>query len=201
MKKQGCVYPLLRACLLLLGTGLLSGCLSNWLTGAKLVYDRHNVYKKLSDFQLNAQASHALFHDQLFKRRDCSIDLAVFNGDILLAGHVATRTLQKQARQRVEELTGYRRLFMQIKVSDQPNNNVEDSWITAKIRSRIFADSEIDPNAFKVITADGIVYLMGDVRPQQAAKVIAIARSSERVFRVVKLLKYYNLSSSATSDD
>ncbi|MBA3536734.1 MAG: BON domain-containing protein [Tatlockia sp.] len=204
MNKQGCLVrfqlktkrfprpPVF--CILLLGCLLLTGCVSNLITGATLIYDRHNVYKKLSDVQLAAKASHALFHDHVFKRNDCSVDLAVFNGDILLAGHVPTTELRQEAKQRILALNGYRRLFNQIDLSGQSANTVEDSWITAKIRSRIFADSEIDPHVFKVITSDRIVYLMGDVRPQQAAKVVDIARNTENVARVVKLFKYYNLS-------
>lgn len=194
MNKQGCFAAFHLKTILLLGSLLLTGCLSNVITGANLIYDRHNVYKKLSDFQLAAKSSQALFQDYVFKCEECSVDLAVFNGDILLAGHVPTAKLRQEAQQRIIALGGYRRLFNQIDLSSQPANNVEDSWITTKIRSRIFADSEIDPHVFKVITSDRRVYLMGDVRPEQAAKVIAIARNTENVERVVKLFKYYNLS-------
>ncbi|ARG98774.1 BON domain-containing protein [Legionella micdadei] len=194
MKKQG------RFITLLVGIMLLEGCYSELWTGAKLVYDRHNVYKKIDDYQLGAKAGHALFDDQLFKQKGCSIDLAVFNGDILLAGHVPTAGLRNEAVRRVSSLTGYRRVINQLDVSKQPNSVLEDSWITAKIRSQIFADAEIDPHAFKVITSDYIVYLMGDVRPQQAERVINIAKNTQGVERVVKLFKYYNLSKQAIAD-
>ncbi|MBA2657280.1 MAG: BON domain-containing protein [Tatlockia sp.] len=186
--------------LLVLSCGLLTGCISNLLTGANLIYDRHNVYKKISDFQLAANASRALYHDKVFKDPNCSIDLAVFNGDILLAGHLPTHELRQEANKRILALPGFRRLFNQLELASKPANTVEDSWITAKIRSGIIADSDIDPHAFKVTTVDRIVYLMGDVRPQQAAKVIELARKSEGVERVVKLFKYYNLSSKASAD-
>ena len=47
---------------------------------------------------------------------------------------------------------------------------------------------------FKVVTSERIVYLMGDVIPAEAARVIYFARTCEGVKRVVKLFKYYNLS-------
>lgn len=194
MSKQG------RLIILLVGIIMLAGCFSELWTGATLVYDRHHVYKKMDDYRLGAEAGHALFDDQLFKQKGCSIDLAVFNGDILLAGHVPTAKLRQEAVRRVSALSGYRRIINQLDVSAQPNSTLEDSWITAKIRSYIFADAEIDPHAFKVITSDRIVYLMGDVRPQQAERVINIAKSTEGVERVVKLLKYYNLSKQASAD-
>lgn len=202
MNKQGCLYSKLLSifCILLVSLSLLTGCLSNAWTGATLIYDRHNLYKKLGDYQLAALASHAMFHDFVFKRKDCLVDLAVFNGDILLAGHVPSRELRQVAQQRLAELKGYRRIYIQLDISSQPPDNLTDSWITTKIRTLIFADSEINPQAFKVITSDQVVYLMGDVRPQQASKVIAIARKTNGVQRVVKIFNYYNLSKKAAED-
>ena len=75
---------------------------------------------------------------------------------------------------------------------------MKDSLITAKIRSQIVADSEINPRAFKVVTSDGVVYLMGDVIPTQADWVVEIARNTAGVLTVVKLFKYYQLSDNAT---
>ncbi len=189
MHKQGCL-----ALLLMLSSAWLTGCITNVWTGASLVYDRHNVYKKLSDYQLAANASRALYKDQMFKRSDCSIDLAISNGDILLAGRVPTDILREEAFKRVTELSGVRRLFNQLAISRTTGDTLQDDWITAKIRSQIFADASIDPHDFKVVTSEQIVYLMGDVIPEQAARVIHFARSCAGVKRVVKLFKYYNLS-------
>jgi osmotically-inducible protein OsmY len=193
MKKQGCWVLLIASC-------LLTGCFTPLWTGASLLYDRHHVYKKLGDYQLAAKAGHALYQDDAFRQKGSSIDLVVFNGDILLVGHVPTLELRYLAAQRISDLTGYRRLINQVHVKDQPNHGVEDGWITAKIRGRMFADAEIDLHSFKIITSDCIVYLMGDVRPKQAIRVVSIASSTSGVKQVVKLFKYYNLSQKALAD-
>ena len=130
----------------------------------------------------------------MFKREDCDIDLAIINGDILMAGSVPTIELRQEAFDRITALQGYRRIFNQLSTTQRNNNTIEDNWITAKIRSQIFTDSDINPHDFKVVTSDQIVYLMGDVIPEEAARVIHIARSCAGVKRVVKLFKYYNLS-------
>ena len=189
MLKQGGL-----ALMLMMGFACLTGCITDVWTGATLVYDRHNVYKKFSDFQLGANGSHALYRDNTFKRDDCSIDLAVINGDMLLAGHVPTEELRQEAYKRLTALGGYRRIFNQLAISKTSSNMLQDDWITSKIRSSIFANSSIDPHEFKVVTSEQIVYLMGDVAPEQAKIVISIARSCVGVKRVVKLFKYYNLS-------
>lgn len=170
------------------------GCISNVWTGATLVYDRHNIYKKIDDFQLAANTSRALYEDQVFKCVECSIDVATFNGDILFAGSVPTDKLRQEAQTRITALRGYRRIFNQLAIHPFTNTTLQDDWITAKIRSQIFADAAINPHDFKVVTSDRIVYLMGDVIPLEATRVINIARACAGVKRVVKLFKYYNLS-------
>jgi osmotically-inducible protein OsmY len=193
MRKQGWL-------ILVLGIGgivLLSGCVSNVWTGAMLIYDRHHVYKKFNDYELFGRIHQRLYEGTLFNQKGCSLDVAVFNGDLLLAGHVPSIALRKEAARRVQKL-GYRRFFNQLDVGRPRENAALDSWITTKIRSRIFADSLIDPNIFKVVTADRIVYLMGDVPVEQAKRVIKIARTTEGVIRVVTLLQYYILMPKAT---
>lgn len=185
MKKQGRFLIILIFCW---GT---TGCMTGIWTGAQLVYDRHNIYKKLSDFNLVATANRSLYQDKAFKCPACSIDVAAFKGDLLLAGHVPTEELRHEAQFRVEKKQGYRRLFNELTVSSNPPNTIQDSWITTKIRSQIIADDEINPDAFKIVTADTTVYIMGDVKPEQAKKVIKIARYTSGVKKVVKIMKYF----------
>lgn len=177
--------------LIILLVGCLSGCLGTIWTGASLVYDRHNVYKKLNDYHLLAEVSNALYIDKAFKCEGCVIDVVAFNGDVLLAGHLPSQELLDELKRRLTAVEGFRRLYNEIIVRQIPSNTVQDSWITAKIRSQIFADDSIDPKAFKVVTTDRVVYLMGDVRKDQAEKVIKIARFTSGVERVVKILKYF----------
>ncbi|MDF1678496.1 MAG: BON domain-containing protein [Legionellaceae bacterium] len=181
---------------LMLLSMFLSGCadVSGVWTGVMLVYDRHNVYKKIDDYQIGARANRLLFADERLRCEGCAIDLAVFHRDVLLTGHVPTRALREEANARLAHLGGGRKKYNQLAVSAKSDRTLQDSWITAKIRSQVVADAEIDPRQFKVVTADGIVYLMGDMLPGQAARVIQIARQTEGVIRVVRLFNYYRLS-------
>lgn len=186
MFKQGCFLLLLSFMIT-----CLSGCLGAVWTGATLAYDRHNVYKKLDDYNLIIALNDALAANGTFKNSETVLDIAVFNKDILIAGHVPSQEFYDELLQRLGKIKGYRRLFNQVTVNQRPSSSIQDSWITTKIRSQIFADASIDPNAFKVVTSDHIVYLMGDVKAEQAEKVIKIARFTDGVERVIKLMKYY----------
>ncbi len=174
----------------------LSGCLGSLWTGASLVYDRHNVYKTINDYHLLVDVTNALYVDKKFKDPGCSLDITVFNGDVLVAGHLRDQEYLDEARNRLKTVTGYRRFFTEIGIANAPMNSVQDSWITTKIRTQIFADDTINPKAFKVVTSDRVVYLMGDVRKEEAKKVIYISRNVSGVERVVTLFKYFTYESS-----
>jgi osmotically-inducible protein OsmY len=176
---------------------LLSGCLGGVWTGANLIYDRHNVYHEWNDYDLNAIIRRTLYKDNYFHCAECHLDIAVLNGDVLLAGHVETEEMRQEAYKRVKAIGDYRRLFEKISIEPIRTDVLKDSWITAKIRSEMIADSAINPRAFKVVTSDQTVYLMGDVMPDQAEWVVSIARDTTGVKRVVKLMKYYHLNNQA----
>lgn len=172
----------------------LSACITDVWTGATFIYDRHTNYRKFGDFELGADIRRELYKDRVFKRADISIDLGVMNGDVLLAGHVPTQELRQEAFRRVSAVRGSRRIFNQIAVGHFPNTTIQDNWISTKINSQIIAQSSINPHDFRVLTSSEVVYLMGDVIPAEADRVIDIARECAGVKRVVKLFKYYHLN-------
>lgn len=171
----------------------LCGCITEVWTGASLLYDRHHVYKKMGDYSLSARTNHLLFSDNVFKCRGCVIDVATFNDDVLLAGHVPTERLHAILAQRLVHLSDYRHLYNEVVVAKLSSQSIKDTWITTKIRSHLLADSRIDPNAFKVITTDGVVYLMGEVMANQARRVVYIAQNTAGVKKVVKLMHYFTI--------
>lgn len=171
--------------------GCLTGCVGAVWTSANLVYDRHNVYKKLDDYHLLVELNDALADKRTFKNTACALDFAVFNKDILIAGHVPDQEYYDELLSRLSRLKGYRHLYNRVRIEPIGSNSAQDTWITTKIRSKIFADDSIDPNAFKVVTSDFVVYLMGDVRPEEAKKVVDIARNTSGVSKVVKLMNYF----------
>jgi osmotically-inducible protein OsmY len=175
----------------------LSACISDLWTGANVIYDRHRWYKKLGDLQLVTKVKQALYVDNRLKCRGCSIETAVFKRDVLLVGYVPTQSLRELVDKRMQNVTGKRHYYNELALTSEIESSdaILDSWITAKIRSEILSDSNIDPSQFKIITSNRVVYLMGDVIPEQADKVVMFAREWSEVKRVVKLFQYYQLTS------
>lgn len=172
------------------GVFLLSGCITNVLTGATLLYDRHSIYNQLTDYELSAKLQRELYIDRTFSPSicpPCSVEIAVLNADVLLVGHVPTKEMRQLAFERAKLVPGYRSLYNQITISQESSNSIVDSWITSNIRSQVFADSSIDPKVFKIVTVDGVVYIMGDILEEQADRLVELVRNTAQVKRVVKL--------------
>jgi len=183
--------------LLFILIGMQSACVSNLWTGASIAYDRHSWYKTLGDYELTNQVERALYQDNALKEPDCHVELAVFNRDILLAGTVDSMPKRALAEARARQAAGsHATIYNQLSVNTHHDSaQFTDSWITTKIRSGIFADASIPPKVFKIVTVDGTVFIMGHVKTAHAEKVVDIARDTEGVKKIVKLMKYYQLAS------
>ena len=175
---------------------LLSGCLGGVWTGASLFYDRHRVFKKTTDIALAAKVGHVIKLEPLLNcPSNRCFEIATFHGDILLLGDVQTQEQKDKATQVVIALGGYRHLYNYIQINPQATyeTNINDHLVTTRIRSQVVSNSEIDPQPFKVITHDQIVYLMGDVLDTQEELIIDVAKDTEGVRKVVNLLQSYSL--------
>lgn len=114
-----------------------------------------------------------------------------FNGIVLLAGQVKSEELRQMAADAVSKLN-VRRVHNEITVAGASSMvaRSNDAWITSKLKSKILVDGDIDGSNIKVVTENGVVYLMGVVSKQEAEKVTEIARTTSGVQKVVRIFEY-----------
>ncbi len=114
-----------------------------------------------------------------------------FNGTVLLAGQVGSEELRQAAAQAVSKLN-VRRVHNEITVSGDTSMvaRSNDTWITSKIKSKVLVNGDIDGSTIKVVTENGVVYLMGLVSKQEAEAITEIARTTAGVQKVVRIFEY-----------
>lgn len=114
-----------------------------------------------------------------------------FNGTVLLAGQVGSEELRQAAAQAVSKLN-VRRVHNEITVSGDTSMvaRSNDTWITSKIKSKVLVNGDIDGSSIKVVTENGVVYLMGLVSKQEAEAITEIARTTAGVQKVVRIFEY-----------
>jgi osmotically-inducible protein OsmY len=60
------------------------------------------------------------------------------------------------------------------------------------VKARMVSNGKFSPTHVKVLTEQGVVYLMGLVTPAQGDAAAEIARTTSGVNRVVKVFEYVN---------
>lgn len=177
-------------------TLLLTGCIPAALVvgataGGAVVYDKRSMKTMLQD-QESAQRAMNRISAVRSLRKDTHIVVATFNHVMLLAGQTTTQDQRDEAYQTVSSIPDVSRVFNEI-VIQKPTSfwrRSKDSWITAKVKAALLAKKGLHSTEMKVVTENGVVYLMGIVSHKQADTASDVARRVSDVRKVVKVFEY-----------
>ncbi len=115
-----------------------------------------------------------------------------FNGIVLLAGQTPRADLKALAEQAAGTVQRVKKVNNELQVmppsSILARNN--DVWLTTKIKSQMLTDNTIPGSRIKVVTENGIVYLLGLVTQQEANNATSLVQSVSGVQKIVKLFEY-----------
>ena len=128
--------------------------------------------------------------DEGFKNAHFSV--TSYNGYVLIAGQVAKDELKQKASEVMREIRGVRRIYNELSVAGNTNamTRSSDTWLTTKVKSALLASSEIEGNRVKVVTENGVVYLMGLVSRAEAERIADSARGAYGAQKVVQLFEF-----------
>ncbi len=121
-----------------------------------------------------------------------NISVTSFNGIVLLSGQVPTQELRQQAGSVVQKVRGVRRVHNELQIAGVTSGIIRsnDLWLTAKVKTNMIARKSVDANRIKVVTENGVVYLMGLVTSAEAKAAVDVARNVAGVQRIVKIFEY-----------
>ena len=114
-----------------------------------------------------------------------------YNGYVLLAGQVESEALKAQATEVVRKIRNVRRIYNELEVASPSSGmtRTSDTWITAKVKSYLLGKSGIEGGRVKVVTENGVVYLMGLATHAEADRVSDTASAISGVQRVVRIFE------------
>ena len=121
-----------------------------------------------------------------------NINIASFNGIVLLTGQVNSESLRQKAAEAVNLVGNIRRLHNEIAVSGTTSlvARSNDSWITSKVKTKMLFKRDLESGRIKVVTENGVVYLMGLVTREEADRAAEAARTTAGVQKVVRIFEY-----------
>ena len=114
-----------------------------------------------------------------------------YNGYVLLAGQVNSETLKAMATDVVRDIRGVRRIYNELEIAAPSSlmTRTSDTWITAKVKSWLLGASDIEGTRVKVLTEDGVVYLLGLATKDEIERISDSAAGISGVQRVVRLFE------------
>lgn len=120
------------------------------------------------------------------------IVVASFNSVVLLAGDAPNPDMQQQVATIAKTVPGITKLYNQVVVSGKPSalSRVNDSYITAKIKTQMVSTESLESSEIQVVTVAGTVFLMGVVSKEQAQIATDIAQHISGVTKVVRVFQY-----------
>lgn len=189
MRQKNYFSLVLAFCSLLLG-GCAAAVLAGGAAGGSIINDKRSLKTIESDYRVSHELGMALTRDKALKTSHLVV--SSFEHMVFLGGEVPKASLKSYAERVVLKHPKVRRVYNQIQVA--PNNSLKqqaiDAWVTANVKGRMLAKSGLHAGSIKVITENGVVYLMGRVGRDQANMAVDIARRVDNVKKVVKLFNY-----------
>jgi len=111
---------------------------------------------------------------------------------VLLSGEATTAEQRDIVVSLVRSIEGVKRVVSEINVAEPTAfaTRVHDSWITGEVKAKMLDTENLKSTRVKVVTENGVVYLMGLVSRAQADLATDVTRHVSGVERVVRMFEY-----------
>ena len=174
----------------------LSGC-SSVLTSTRdnpIEDDRgtRTIGSKIDDSLIETKVSVNIAKANPDLDKGSHIVVSSYNGIVLLAGQTPRADLKSLAEQTAGQVQRVKKVHNELQVM-QPSSILarnNDAWLTTKIKTQMLTDNAVPSSRIKVITENGIVYLLGLVTQQEANAATGVVQSVSGVQKIVKLFEY-----------
>lgn len=170
----------LQGCVPLVATGIGAGAL--------MAADRRSSGTYLKDQEIALRAGSRIGEAY---PENTHVNVTSFNHNVLITGEVPTAEARKKITDIVKGIGNVRTVYNETVVGPVSllSSRSNDAYITTKVKTRFLDAKRFQANYVKVVTENGVVYLMGLVQPQEAEDAARIASTTSGVRKVVKIFE------------
>ena len=130
------------------------------------------------------------------------IGIDSFYSEVLLSGEVPTEALKSQITAIVRSMPDVRQVYDEMTVG--PNrgysSTIQDGYITSKMMAKVLANKDVKSSQVKVVTNNGVVFIMGRMTPTQQSHLIDIANQTVGITELVLLTTLVNDNGEVITD-
>jgi osmotically-inducible protein OsmY len=160
-------------------------------TGASAAHDRRTTGTFIEDEAIELKSLKALSDDKELNRQ-IHLNVTSFNTIVLVSGEAPTEDLRRRAIEIIRSIPKVSHVHDEITIAGPSSlmSRSGDTLITTKVKTKLIVEKNLDGTHVKVVTENGVVYLMGLLNREDADKATEIARQTGGVQKVVKLFQY-----------
>lgn len=176
----------------------LTGCVPVVLTGVGvgagagtlMVEDRRSGGTYIEDEGIELKTSRRI--GERLGSDKVHVNVTSFNRNVLLTGEVPDEPTRKEVEKLAMSIENVRNISNEIIIAPKSSlaSRSNDALITSKVKARFINNKVFQVNHIKVVTENGVVYLLGLVKRKEGETATRIASATESVTRVVKVFEY-----------
>jgi osmotically-inducible protein OsmY len=123
---------------------------------------------------------------------DAHINVNVLNSIVLLTGEVPSAEVKLLAGKVARKFNGVRQVHNELQVRTKTSvlSRTNDSVITTQVKAKLLLNGTVETSGIKVITEDGVVYLMGKTTTENGNIMGNMVSINSGVRKVVKIFEY-----------
>jgi osmotically-inducible protein OsmY len=181
--------------LLLSAVVILNGCAAAAVTGiattAAVATDRRTTGTIVEDRSISLKVRRAILREKELNRQS-HINITTYNLNVLLTGETPTEEFRNRLGELARNVEKVKQVFNEVTIA-APSSMItrsSDSVITSKVKTKLVTDANIDGLNIKVVTENGVVFLMGLLTREEAERATEAVRTTGGVQRVVRLFEY-----------
>jgi len=119
------------------------------------------------------------------------VNVTSYNRQVLLTGEVPSAQDKQLVEQVVTKVENVRAVVNELKIMGNATltQRASDALVTGRVKASMVDAKNLYANSFKVVTESGTTYLMGRVTQREANQATDIARGTDGVQKVVRVLE------------
>lgn len=123
---------------------------------------------------------------------DAHVSVTSYNAVVLLTGQVSSNELRALAAKTVGNINRVRQVYNELQVQGETSmlSRTNDSWLTSKVKTKLYANGDTEGGRIKVVSENGTVFMMGLVTRAEADQAVDVVRNTGGVQKVVKVFEY-----------
>jgi len=157
--------------------------------GTTVAYDERTLSTIYQDEGITHQALGLINENESFQ--DSNINVISINNIALLVGQVPNNITKELATKEVRSIPEVKKIYNQITIGKTTSalTRSNDTWITTKVKAAMLAENGVQSTQVKVLTENGVVYLLGIVTDEEASLAANVTKNIKGVKKVVKLFQ------------